>query len=131
MSTTRSWMKMGVLAFAGFAGMELAASLCLLPQPATLTEAAGTCPTNVLVFYVKDPGVGSEGYRISISGSSVRVTSGDASGEFYANQTLAQLRAGRATYPCVEIEDAPAYRWRVEIHRKRLVKMGVNCQPLE
>ena len=88
------------------------ASLCLLPQPTTLTEAAGECPTNVLVSYAKDPGVGREGYRISISRDAVRVTSGDAAGEFYANQTLSQLRAGRAAYPCVEIEDVPAYRWR-------------------
>ena len=33
-------------------------------------------------------------------------------GAFYARQTLAQLKDADGSFPCVEIADAPAYRWR-------------------
>lgn len=87
------------------------ASIVLVPQPARLVEGAGTCPTNAAVRAVVDPSIPSEGYRLSVCPDGVVVASSDAAGRFYAERTLEQLGEG-GSYPCVEIEDAPAFRWR-------------------
>ena len=74
-------------------------------------EGTGTCPTGAIVRAVTDAAIPSEGYRLSVRPNEIVVASSDAAGRFYAEQTLDQLRAGGA-YPCVEIEDAPAFKWR-------------------
>ena len=55
-----------------------------------------------------------EGYELSITGNAVTIRHSDGAGLFYAKATLAQLRADAtdATLPCLEIKDAPAFRWR-------------------
>lgn len=89
----------------------LLSAIALVPQPARLVEGTGTCPTGAVVRVVTDASVPPEGYRLSVRPDGIRITSSDAAGRFYAAQTLAQLMDG-AVYPCVEIEDAPAFRWR-------------------
>ena len=91
--------------------MVVLASIVLVPQPTRLVEGTGTCPTGAVVRAVTDAAIPSEGYRLSVRPDEIVIASSDVAGRFYAEQTLAQLRDG-AAYPCVEIEDAPAFRWR-------------------
>ena len=86
------------------------AAVALVPQPAKLVETGGVTK-NAEIRYVTDAAVPAEGYRLKVAADGITVTSSDAAGRFYAGVTLAQLKDGE-TWPCVEIEDAPAYRWR-------------------
>ena len=86
------------------------AAVALVPQPAKLVETGGVTK-NAEIRYVTDSAVPAEGYRLKVAADGITVTSSDAAGRFYAGMTLAQLKDGNA-WPCVEIEDAPAYRWR-------------------
>ena len=86
------------------------AAVALVPQPAKLVETGGVTK-NAEIRYVTDSAVPAEGYRLKVAADGITVTSSDAAGRFYAGVTLAQLKNGKA-WPCVEIEDAPAYRWR-------------------
>ena len=62
-----------------------------------------------------DAAIPAEGYRMVVAEDGITVWSSDDAGAFYARQTLRQL-AQKGTkgwiYPCVEIRDAPAFRWR-------------------
>ena len=87
------------------------ASIVLVPQPTRLVEGTGSYPTGAIVRAVADATVPAEGYRLSVRPDGIVIASSDAAGRFYAEQTLEQLRDGDA-YSCVEIEDAPAFRWR-------------------
>lgn len=57
-----------------------------------------------------------EHYRLTISHAGIAITASDAEGAFDAAMTLAQLAwrvPGGYTLPCVQIDDAPALRWRI------------------
>ena len=56
---------------------------------------------------------GREHYRLRIDQSGVSITASDPEAQFDALTTLAQLPASDGALPCVEIDDAPALRWRV------------------
>ena len=88
----------------------LLAALTLVPQPANLIETGGVT-TNGAIRYLTDASLPKEGYRLKVSADGITVTSATDAGKFYAGVTLAQLKQGSA-WPCVEIEDAPAYPWR-------------------
>ena len=83
----------------------------LVPQPTSLTETGGFAETTNVTDRI-DPTLPDEGYRLSIAKDGVTVTSKDDAGRFYARQTLRQLMTDEGRYPCVEIADAPAFRWR-------------------
>ena len=56
-----------------------------------------------------------EGYELSITTNGVTIRHSDDAGLFYAKMTLAQLRTrtGQSpSLPCLEIKDAPAFKWR-------------------
>ena len=77
--------------------------------------AAAENPDRVQVKSVADASIPDEGYRLSVAADGITVRSGGEAGAFYARQTLRQLaeRAGKGwKYRCVEISDAPAFRWR-------------------
>ena len=91
----------------------------LLPKPRKITvsdghlslSAGGLEALNVVTE--TDSSIPPEGYCLQVGSNGVRIASSDAAGAFYARQTLEQLIGGDgATLPFVEIEDAPAYRWR-------------------
>ncbi|MBR5457172.1 MAG: beta-N-acetylhexosaminidase, partial [Kiritimatiellae bacterium] len=87
--------------------------------PRKLVEKEGvfTCKgaaAEVAVFET-DSSIPTEGYRISVTASGIKITSSDAAGRFYALETLKQLESqakGGTKVPCVEIEDSPRYQWR-------------------
>lgn len=89
----------------------LLAVLSLIPQPREMTELNGVCPTNVNPVCRTDASVPAEGYRLTVEPDSISISSSDAAGEFYARQTLAQLKSTNG-YQCAHIVDAPAFRWR-------------------
>jgi len=95
------------------------ANTCLVPQPRAVRETGGvfapTASVEKIVRFERDSAVPAEGYRLSVTASGVRIVSADEAGAFYALKTLEQLavKAGKSlVYPCVEIKDAPAYRYR-------------------
>ena len=69
------------------------------------------------------PGLGAEGYKLTVTPESVEIQGVDEAGVFYGVQTLLQLMppeifsATPATgvewnIPCVHIEDQPRFKWR-------------------
>lgn len=88
----------------------LLATLALIPQPRVVRETGGySTATNV--SEVADPAIPAEGYQLSVRPDGITIASSSAAGAFYARKTLGQMLSG-GRRPCVEIEDAPAYRWR-------------------
>ena len=92
--------------------VALMAVLSLIPQPSKVVERPGrTAETNVV--FAADATVPAGGYRLATQAEGVRIASSDAAGRYYALQTLRQIEAdAEGRLPIVEIEDAPAYRWR-------------------
>ena len=94
----------------------------LIPMPQAVTEKDGvfTVPERespvIARTAVPTNEVPPEAYRLSVAADGIRVAASDDAGFFYAEETLKQLAAtnaaGGTVYPCVEIEDAPRYRWR-------------------
>jgi hexosaminidase len=97
----------------------------VLPRPTRITPAAGTYTTDSLTPSTVDISdeLPAEGYRITITSTSVNVVAGDTAGAFYAQQTIRQLagpdafRAARISQgpwelPCGTIEDQPRFGWR-------------------
>lgn len=110
-----------VVASAILAGGTVFAEPVLVPAPRQMTvwEGSYAVPADsveaVAVRETRDASLPPEGYRLMVTTGGVSVASADAAGAFYARQTLKQLAAcdGKTcSFPCLEIEDAPAYRWR-------------------
>lgn len=60
------------------------------------------------------PGYGVSGaYSLRVTPDSVLIVAADSAGVFYAGQTLEALKdPSDGRIPCVEVEDAPRFRWR-------------------
>lgn len=84
--------------------------LPLVPYPAQIKLMKGI--SRAAIESVRDTGLGEETYRLSVTPDSIRIESSTDAGDFYARKTLAQLRRADGAFPCVEIEDAPRFRWR-------------------
>ena len=80
-----------------------------------IPETRLAAPADVTVRIV--PALGRERYSLRVSSDGrIVITAGDSEGVFDAGMTLAQLGrsvAGGFMLPCVQIEDAPALRWRI------------------
>ena len=93
----------------------LLAALALVPQPTEVVEKEGFCEKPDSIVVSSDASIPAEGYKLKITTDGITIASSDDAGAFYAKVTLGQLavKDGKATkYPCVEITDAPRYRWR-------------------
>jgi hypothetical protein len=99
--------------------------IVLLPQPRKLTRLPGTCSRRTVIYQRGD--VPPQGYRLSITERGITVVSGDAAGEFYAAQTLAQVqRQFPGDLPCLAIEDHPDFPVRgvmLDISRDKVPTM--------
>ena len=106
-----------ILATAAVGAMAFtaAATVNVIPLPNKVVEKDGDFKFEgdiaACVSYTVDPTIAPEGYRLSVTSAKVSVASSDEAGRFYAIQTLRQIRQGNQI-PCVEIEDAPRFRWR-------------------
>ncbi|MCB9908607.1 MAG: beta-N-acetylhexosaminidase [Planctomycetes bacterium] len=79
----------------------------------TAPDALGT-PNQSIRLEWEDRVLGSEAYRITSDGNNLRILVHDTPGAFYAVQTLmmALPTSGPATFPRVQISDAPRFAWR-------------------
>src|SRR5882724_12383533 len=106
--------------------MQMADQINLLPQPKKLRRFPGTAE-EIEPKYFSDSSLGSQTYRLLIEPNRTIVTSGDAAGAFYANQTLLQLaRQFPHSLPCLEIEDSPDFPVRgvmLDISRDKVPTM--------
>ena len=99
------------------------------PQKMTVTGGRVALVATAVPKVEKVASIPPEGYELSITKDGVTIRSSDDAGAFYARMTLAQLANGRAvstkppktaassmppyqTYPCLEIVDAPKFKWR-------------------
>ena len=96
------------------------ADCALIPMPREVAPRTGAYLSaegaeTVGVKRLADAAIPAEGYRMVVAEDGITVWSSDDAGAFYARQTLRQLAQKKAKewrYPCVEIRDAPAFRWR-------------------
>ena len=86
-------------------------AVTVIPAPRKMTVRPGYCVEDE-IREETDASLPAEGYRLSVAPDGIRIVASDAAGRFYARETLRQLKTAEDGYPCVEIEDAPAYGWR-------------------
>jgi hexosaminidase len=77
-----------------------------------VTSASGA--QILLLTGLRDSALGEEGYRLRVDSNGVRIEANAGPGLFYGLQTFEQLFPGSTSNEIhqVQIEDAPAYRWR-------------------
>ena len=112
-------MKKMLLAIIVASGVSLTlfAKLDLIPMPREVNVTGGACRKLDAPKVETVATIPSEGYELSIAPDGVTIRHSDGAGLFYAKKTLAQLatkdaKGNPTSYPCVEIKDAPAFRWR-------------------
>ena len=103
-----------MLATAAAGAMALtAAAINVIPMPNKVVEKEGSFryegDVAKVMSYAKDASIPAEGYKLVVNADGITVSSSDDAGRFYAIQTLKQL--GNPV-PCVDIEDAPRFKWR-------------------
>ena len=94
----------------------------LVPAPRSFRRTAGcwTCAGRASeaakeVRRVTDASLGQEEYRLTVAPEGVTLVAATEEGAFRGLTTFRQLgtyMGGTNTWPCCEIADAPAYRWR-------------------
>ena len=95
----------------------IAAAINVIPKPASVKVGEGcfdmTRTKGYMEFTVDGKsGIAPEGYTLSVTPKGIRAVASDEAGLFYARQTLDQLIQPGGIIPCVEIADAPRFRWR-------------------
>jgi hexosaminidase len=83
--------------------------LSIIPRPAHSEELPGTSTAPVTL--IETDAYGAEGYRLEVLPETVTVA-GTKAGQFYARQTLRQLRQPDGSLPGCRITDAPRFAWR-------------------
>lgn len=108
---------------------ELEAPVALLPFPSEVTWHDGTCPAHAAIIVMQRPDTATlyhnEGYDLEVGKDRITITTATDAGEFYAMQTLNQLKAGNK-YHCCAIRDIPAFPIRGFLH-----DVGRNFQTIE
>ena len=122
MTMKNKMMSKKVMLFVAAAAVAGAvASPVLVPMPRKVVEKDGVYSVKAekveasLASFATDAALPPEGYALSVTADGISVKSADKAGAFYAVQTLKQLGVkedGRLVFPCVDIEDSPAYSWR-------------------
>ena len=85
----------------------------LIPAPREIVLTGGMCASAAKPKVERVAGIPAEGYELSVKPDGVTIRTSDDAGEFYALQTLEQLRSsGTTTLPCCEIKDSPRFKWR-------------------
>lgn len=88
----------------------------LMPVPYSIERIQPTTEPKEgisLTITDSDPVLGSEGYKLAVSPSSITIKANQLSGLFYGVQTLRQLfPPGVIEIPAVEITDWPRFPWR-------------------
>ena len=95
----------------------LASALSVIPQPTHVDRLGGEVLSGMPVVYRTDSSIDEEGYRLIIASNRIEIACSGNTGRYYAGVTLDQLKRPSGSgecfvYPCVLIEDSPAYKWR-------------------
>jgi hexosaminidase len=87
-----------------------------------IMETADAKTRPITLALAPDPAIVPEGYKLSIAEKGITVTAATTAGLFYGSQSLLQLIdaeiaktgkfSGAYTLPCLEIDDAPRFKWR-------------------
>ena len=91
--------------------------LAIIPAPQKMSVTGGECHLKGAPKIEKVASIPPEGYELSITKDGVTIRCSDDAGAFYARMTLAQIekvdpKTKQKIYPCVEIVDAPKFKWR-------------------
>ena len=91
--------------------------LAIIPAPQKMSVTGGECHLKGAPKIEKVASIPPEGYELSITKGGVTIRCSDDAGAFYARMTLAQIekvdpKTKQKIYPCVEIVDAPKFKWR-------------------
>ena len=91
--------------------------LAIIPAPQKMSVTGGECRLKGAPKVEKVASIPPEGYELSITKGGVTIRCSDDPGAFYAKMTLAQIdkvdpKTKQKIYPCVEITDAPKFKWR-------------------
>ena len=91
--------------------------LAIIPVPQKMSVTGGECRLKGAPKVEKVASIPPEGYELSITKGGVTIRCSDDAGAFYARMTLAQIakvdpKTKQKIYPCVEIVDAPKFKWR-------------------
>ena len=91
--------------------------LAIIPAPQKMSVTGGECRLKGTPKVEKVASIPPEGYELSITKGGVTIRCSDDAGAFYARMTLAQIekvdpKTKQKIYPCVEIVDAPKFKWR-------------------
>ena len=109
-------MFLAIIVASGVA-LTLFAKLDLIPMPREVNVTGGECRKSDAPKVETVATIPPEGYELSVTPDGVTIRHSDDAGLFYAKMTLEQLatkdaKGNPTSYPCVEIKDAPAFRWR-------------------
>ena len=104
----------GVVRAGDIDATTLSAKGALIPMPREVKATGGECRKSDAPKAEVVATIPPEGYELSVTPDGVTIRHSDDAGLFYATMTLRELRDGAAdgALPCVEIKDAPAFRWR-------------------
>ena len=83
----------------------------IIPRPQSMIMGVGRCGNNGAVRVERVTTIPPEGYELSIRQDGIVIRCSDDAGAFYARRSLMHID-GTGGYPCLEIKDAPAFRWR-------------------
>lgn len=91
--------------------------LAIIPAPQKMSVTGGECRLKGAPKVEKVESISPEGYELSITKEGATIRCSDDAGAFYAKMTLAQIekvdpKTKQKIYPCVEIADAPKFKWR-------------------
>ena len=91
--------------------------LAIIPASQKMSVTGGECRLKGAPKVEKVASIPPEGYELSITKGGVTIRCSDDAGAFYARMTLAQIekvdpKTKQKIYPCVEIVDAPKFKWR-------------------
>lgn len=88
-------------------------SISIVPQPKGIHMLEGYADYETKYVTTIDEQLPVEEYKLSITSELIEITAGSLQGIKYGEATLGQLRScGDGQYPCLVIEDHPAFAWR-------------------
>ncbi len=103
------------------------ATTTFLPEPRLISRRGDFFIGGETLSRIEPAGLRPQGYRLDISPRQITIIAHDAAGEFYARQTLAQLRKAHPDkLPCLVIEDWPDFPARgvmLDISRDKVPTM--------
>jgi len=103
--------------------------LPIIPQPVRVEELPGQSKAEVAVISPADPALGTEGYELQVTPTTVTLAANSPAGIFYGQQTLRQLRTVAGALPCCRIWDKPRFSWRglmVDVSRHFFTKEEIK-----